>query len=97
MSENDFFERLRADAKPLRYQPDEMELSRLRAKSRATIDRPTVAEMLAAWFRPVLAAVAAIAAIAAFTLTSMDPNEQASLGEQNVEIVMGDDSYRVAN
>jgi hypothetical protein len=27
----------------------------------------------------------------------MDPNEQPTLGEQNVEIVMGDDSYRVAN
>jgi hypothetical protein len=97
MSENDFFERLRADAKPLRYQPDEIALSRIRAQIRATIERPTVAEMLAAWFRPVLAAVAAIAAIAVFTLTSLDPNEQATLGEQNVEIVMGDDSYRVAN
>lgn len=97
MSENDFFERLRADAKPLRYQPDEIALSRIRAQIRSAIERPTVAEMLAAWFRPVLAAVAAIAAIAVFTLTSMDPNEQPTLGEQNVEIVMGDDSYRVAN
>jgi hypothetical protein len=95
--DDDFFERLRAGARPLRYQPDEIALSRIRAHIHETIERPTVAEMLAAWFRPVLATVAALAAAAVVTLTAIDSGEQAAYGEDNVEIVMGDESYRVGN
>jgi hypothetical protein len=94
---DDFFARLRADARPLRRQPDEVTLSRIRARIRESIERPTVAEMLAAWFRPVLATVAVLAAAAVVTLTTIDSRDQASLDEENVEIVMGDESYRVGN
>jgi hypothetical protein len=95
MTENDddFFERLRADARPLRYQASDAELSRIRARILSTIARPTVLEMLAAWFRPVLAGVAAVAAVAVFTLTRIDTGDEVSYGD--VEIVMAGDSYRV--
>ena len=93
MNENDFFERLRTDARPLRYEPDEIALARIRARIRAAIERPTVSSMLAAWFRPVLAAVAAIAAVAVFTLTTLD--DEPAFGR--VEIVMAGDTYRVGN
>ena len=90
---DDFFERLRADARPLRHQPDQVQLARIRARILATIEeRPTVADMLAAWFRPVLATVAMIAAIAVFTWNEYQPTDNASLG---VEIVMAGDTYRV--
>ena len=92
---DDFFERLRADARPLRYQASEAELSRIRARILATIERPTVMDMIAAWFRPVLAGVAAVAAVAVFALTQIDTNDQAAYAEDGVEVVMAGDSYRV--
>ena len=95
MTENDdFLERLRADARPLRYRPTEAELSRIRARIIAIIERPTVLEMLAAWFRPVLAGVAAIAAVGVFTLTQLD-NKSDDLSYGDVEVVVAGDSYRV--
>lgn len=93
---DDFLERLRADARPLRYEPDEFALARIRARIRATIERPTVTEMLAAWFRPVLAAVALVASIALFTLTET-ANDEPALGDEPPEIVMAGDSYRVGD
>ena len=98
MSENDFFERLRADARPLRYEPDPVALARIRARIRAGIERPTVAQLLAAWFRPVLATVAALAAVAVFTLANLDPKtDEGAFVDQNVEIVMGEDTYSVGH
>ena len=92
---DDFFERLRADARPLRHQPDEVTLARIRARIIATIeDRLTVTEMLAAWFRPVLATVAAIAAVAVLTLTTLK-NDNTPPTYDPVEIVMAGDSYSV--
>ena len=90
---DDFFERIRADARPLRQQPDEVTLARIRARIIAIIERPTVTDMLAAWFRPVLATVAAIAAAAVFTLTTLNKEEQPSYSQ--AEIVMAGDSYSV--
>ena len=98
MSENDFFERLRADARPLRYEPDPVALARIRARIRSGIERPTVAQLLAAWFRPVLATVAALAAVAVFTLTTLDStSDDTAFVDQSVEIVMGEDSYSVGH
>ena len=96
MSENDpFFERLRADARPLRYEPDEFALARIRANIRARLERPTVAQLLAAWFRPVLATVALLASIAVFTLTNLDSTDESTFAEERLEIVMAGDTYRV--
>ena len=98
MTENDdFFERLRGNARPLRYQADAVTLARIRARIYATIERPTVSQMLAAWFRPVLATVAAIAAAAVLTLMNLDPREETTFGDQTVEVVMAGDTYSVGN
>ena len=96
MSDDDkFFERLRADARPLRRQPDEQTLERIRMRIQERIaPRPTVVELLAAWFRPLVAtAVAvAIAATLGFTLVRDEP----SLGESSIEVTTGWETYRVA-
>lgn len=96
MSENDpFFERLRADARPLRHEPDEFALARIRVNIRSRLERPTVAQLLAAWFRPVLATVALLASVAVFTLANLEPTEESTFAEQQLEIVMAGDTYRV--
>lgn len=103
MTDDDkFFERLRADAAPLRYQDDEIALARIRAnvraqiEERARIDEPGVLSVLASWFRPLTAALAAIAIAAALVLTVAEP-ETRTLADDTVEIVLGGDTYRVGN
>ena len=94
---DDFFERLRADARPLRYEPDELALARIRARIRASIEpQPTVLEMLAAWFRPVLATVALVASIAVFTWNETR-EEPSPFDVSAPEIVMGGETYRVGD
>jgi hypothetical protein len=93
---DDFFERLRADARPLRYEPDEVSLARIRARIRAQIEpEPTVLEMIAGWFRPVLATVALVASLAVFTWN--ETREEPSLDVSPPEIVMGGETYRVGD
>jgi hypothetical protein len=98
---DDFFERLRADARPLRHEPDQAALARIRARIRARIEpQPTVLEMIAAWFRPVLATVALVASIAVFTWneTREEPALEVPLLEVGApEIVMGGETYRVGD
>lgn len=94
---DDFFERLRAGARPLRYEPDELALARIRARIRAHIEpQPTVLEMIAAWFRPVLATVALVASIAVFTWNETR-EEPAAFDVGAPEIVMGGETYRVGD
>ncbi|HEU4888965.1 MAG TPA: hypothetical protein VFV49_13850, partial [Thermoanaerobaculia bacterium] len=77
MTDDPFFERLRTDARTLRHQPDEATLARIRMRIQAHLEReaipglfnvrsePTVAQLLAAWFRPLVAGAAALALVAA--------------------------------
>ena len=95
MDDKEFFERIRADARPLRYEPDPVALSRIRARVRAGIERPTVTELLAAWFRPVLAAAGAIAVAAVIAFAAVDRTAEPELAESSVDIVMAGDSYSV--
>jgi hypothetical protein len=98
MSEDKFFERIRAESRTLRYAPDGAAMTRLRARIRDRIARPTVASLLAGWFRPLLATLAMVAALAVFTLSELKqaPQEPA-FGDDTVEIVMAGDSYRVGD
>ena len=96
MSDEKFFERLRGDAAALRREPDEFALGRIRARIAERIaPRPTVAQLLAAWFRPLAATLAVIAIAAAIGITTIDTSDVA-FGDQPVDIVMAGDSYRVA-
>lgn len=95
MSNDDFLDRVRADAAPLRYEPDERTLARIRARIDARISRPTVAQLLAAWLRPVGVAMSAIALAAAIGIATIGGNEEVSFGEQTFEISMAGETYRV--
>ena len=96
MTDDEFFAKLRGDAAPLRHRVDEATLTRIRERIYERIaPRPSVAELLAAWFRPLVAGLAAVAVAAAIGL-SIDRSDL-SFGEQPVEIVMGGDTYVAGN
>ncbi|HUP59956.1 MAG TPA: hypothetical protein VNA69_06015 [Thermoanaerobaculia bacterium] len=94
MTDDRFIERLRNDAAALRYEPAPATLTRIRARIQERISRPTVAQLLAAWFRPLAATLAAVAVAAAIAVASLDTSEN-GFGDTSVEIVMAGDSYRV--
>jgi hypothetical protein len=96
MTDDEFFERLRADAAPLRHQPDEFTLARIRARIHERLaPRVTVAQLLAAWFRPLAATLTAVAVAAAIGLATIDVEDTSS--EESVEIVVAGDTYRVGD
>ena len=97
MSDDDkFFERLRVDARPLRHQPDERTLERIRMRIQERIaPRPTVVELLAAWFRPLVATALAIAIAAVIGVTTLQ--DEPDLGDSTLEITTGGQTYRVAD
>ena len=95
MNDDDkFFERLRGDAAQLRYEPDELALARIRARIRGAVGRPTVAELLAAWFRPLAATLTAVAIAAVIGFTALG-GEEPLFGDESAEIVMAGDTWSV--
>lgn len=97
MNDEQFFERLRGDAARLRGQPDEMTLMRIRARIHSRLARPGVAELLAAWFRPLAATLAAVSIAAAVALSMAGTNDETETGSTTVEITMAGDAYSVGN
>jgi len=101
MSDDRFLERLRGDARSLRFQPKDGAIwTRLPAKIRARLNaRPmTAAQLLATWFRPIAASLMAIALAATIGLAWFErPRELASdsISSTGVDIVMDGDLYRV--
>ena len=97
MTDDDkFFERLRGDAASLRHEVDSATLARIRARIHERIQpRPTVAELIASWFRPLAAGLAALALAAAIGL-SINGNDS-SFADEQVEVVVAGDTYRVAD
>jgi hypothetical protein len=70
MTDDEFPERLRQDAASLRYVADDVSLARLQARVRARVEAPaSVAQLLAAWFRPIATSIAAVAFVAAIATT----------------------------
>ena len=91
MSDDKFFERLRSDAAPLRYEVDDVAASRIAAGIRGAIaSEPTLTELLARWFRPLTASLAAIALVAAIGLVVVDTSPASAL-----EITIAGESYSV--
>ena len=97
MTDDDkFFERLRGDAAMLRHRVDTATLDRIRERIHARIaPQPTIADVLASWFRPLAAGLAALALAAAIGLTINVSD--GSFGDEQVEIVMGGETYRAGN
>jgi hypothetical protein len=96
MSEDKFLDRLRADAQLLRYEPkDEAMWTRLAARIRARIEQPTVAQLIAAWLRPLAASLVALALAAALGIATIGDDEVTSIDTDPVEISMAGESFSV--
>ena len=98
MTDDPFFAKLRNDARPLRHEPDEATLSRIRARIQSHIEKtqPTVAQLLAAWFRPLVAGAAAIALAAAIGINIVRA-DSFSLSDTVLEISVGGETYCVGD
>lgn len=96
MTDEEFFQRLRGDARTLRHQPDEATLARIRARIEAHIAPPSVAQLLAAWFRP-LAATALALSLAAVIGTTIMRDADVAFANTDVEITSAGETYRVGD
>ena len=104
MSEDRFLERLREDARSLRYEPkDDLIWTRLPAKIRARVaaQSPTASQLLASWFRPIAASLTAVAVAATIGLALFEGpslmNTTESLASAGVDIQIDGDSYLVGD
>lgn len=101
MSDDNFLDRLKDDARRLRYEPDDIAVGRLSARIRERIAaRPTATHFLARWFRPVAASLTAVAlaamiGIAWIESAANEPAIDAIAASSGVEIAVGGDFYSV--
>jgi hypothetical protein len=106
MTDNDnFLDRLRNDARQLRYEPDEMMSIRIAARVRERVAaelQTGIAQILARWFRPVVASLATLALVATLGIQWAEQTHDASsatldsmTGTQTVDISIGGDTFSV--
>ena len=95
MNEDRFLERLRGDARSLRHEIGEVAAARLAARVRSRVMQPTIAEFIAAWFRPLAASLTALALAVSIGLTIVERNQAVSLSGDSVEVAVGGDVYSV--
>lgn len=95
---SNLFERIRADAAPLRYEPDAVMLSRIAARVRERIAQPTVAQLLAAWLRPLAASLVAVALAAVIAFSQSNPgSDDSQFASSDYQISMAGSDYSVGN
>jgi hypothetical protein len=98
MSDDKFFDRVRKDASGLRYEADAIVLTRMSARIRARVAAPpTVAQLLAAWFRPLAATFSAVALAAVIGLAFNSSDDRDTLGANPVVISMAGDDVSVGD
>jgi len=105
MTDNDdFFDRLRTNARQLRYEPDEMMSIRIAARVRERIaaeSQSGIALVLARWFRPVVASLATLALVATLGIQWAEQSHDAAASldtmtsTQTVDISVGGDTFSV--
>jgi len=106
MIENDdFLERLRPEARQLRFEPDEMMATRIAARVRERIaaeSQAGIALVLARWFRPVVVSLATLALVAALGVQWLEQSRDvpvtsldALTSTQTVDISVGGDTFSV--
>ncbi|HKS24585.1 MAG TPA: hypothetical protein VJZ76_17420 [Thermoanaerobaculia bacterium] len=100
MSDDNFLERLRGDARQLRYEPGDFAFVRLQARVRERLTQPTAAQFLASWFRPISASLAAMALVAAlgtayYVDDTRDQVTMDSMASNSVEITVDGATYSV--
>lgn len=104
MSDDRFFNRLREDARPLRFEPDGIMASRIAARVRARIasPAPTVAVFLARWLRPLAATFSAIVLAATVSVIWLDratndtPSIESLSASGTIELTAAGDVYSVS-
>ena len=94
MSDDRFFERLREDARQLRYEIDPVASTRLAARIRSRLTEPSIAQFIAGWFRPLAASLTALALVAGIGMTLLERNQNVSIGDP-LEYSVGGDVYSV--
>ncbi|HXA19452.1 MAG TPA: hypothetical protein VN380_20845 [Thermoanaerobaculia bacterium] len=106
MIENDdFLERLRPEARQLRFEPDEMMATRIAARVRERIaaeSQAGIAQVLARWFRPVVVSLATLALVAALGVQWLEQSRDVPVtsldalsSTQTVDISVGGDTFSV--
>lgn len=106
MIENDdFLERLRPEARQLRFEPDEMMATRIAARIRDRIAAESqvgIAQVLARWFRPVVVSLATLALVAALGVQWLEQSREVPVtsldvltSTQTVDISVGGDTFSV--
>ena len=76
MTDDEFTAKLRDDARALQYAPhDDRAYARIAERVQERIAQPSVADVLASWFRPLVASLvaAAIVVVVAFSVTDTEP------------------------
>jgi hypothetical protein len=103
MNNDRFFDRLRHEARQLRYEPEDSALwTRLAARIRERIElQPSVSQLLAGWLRPVAASLTALALASALSLAlferSRDTTSAETMTSSSVEVSVGGDTFSVAD
>jgi hypothetical protein len=105
IDDDDFLQRLRSDARPLRFEPDGAMSARIAARVRERIAAEAqagVAQVLARWFRPVVVSLATLSVVAVLGVQWFDQTNEASTATldsmsstQSVDISLGGDTFSV--
>ena len=98
MSDDNFIERLRGEARQLRYEPGDFAFVRLQARVRERIARPTVSTFLVSWFRPLAASLAVLSLAAALSTAYYVQRDQPtvdSMASNSVEITVDGATFSV--
>jgi len=105
IDDDDFLERLRGDARQLRFEPNGPTATRIAARVRERIaaeQQTGVAQVLSRWFRPFIASLAALGLVALLSLqwieqtTDPGPASLDSLtSTQSVDISVAGDTFSV--
>ena len=85
MSDDKFLDSLRRDAAQLRYVTSDEAMSRLSAHVMARVKTPTMTEMIAAWFRPLVVSAAALALAASLAVAAIGSGES-GISVEEIEI-----------
>jgi GGDEF domain-containing protein len=98
VTDDRFFERLRDDAEPLRYAPDDAAMSRMAARIRARVTAPpTVAQLLSAWMRPLTLSFATLALVVSLGVAWYETNEavpiETTIAQSNIDVEMAGYSF----
>lgn len=105
MSDDNFLEQVRDEARQLRFEPDEMMTTRIAAHVRERVaadEQAGVAQILARWFRPVVASLATLALAATLGVGWLEQSREVSAtgldaltSTQTVDISVGGDTFSV--